>query len=68
MTGIFLYMLICSGATSCPKEPIYSSDVMFSESACREKAPKIAIAMHYKQGGDWAWKCFEADYKPVEVK
>lgn len=68
MIGVWLYMLVCSGAANCPKSPIYSSDVMFSERSCRETAPKIAQSMHYKQGGEWAWKCFPADYMPKEIQ
>lgn len=65
---IWLYMLVCVAASNCPKNPIYSSNVKYSESACRETAPKIAIAMHYSQGGDWSWKCIKADYSPKEIK
>lgn len=65
---IYLYILICAGASNCPSQPVYSSDVMFSEQTCRENAPKLATAMHYKQGGDWSWKCFKADYVPNEIK
>lgn len=68
MTGMFLFMLVCSDASNCPKVPIYSSEAYFSEQSCRETAKKIAISMHYKQGGDWAWKCFSADYEAKEIK
>lgn len=65
---VWLYLLVCTGASNCPTKPTYSSDPMFSEHACRETAPKIAQYMHYKQGGDWSWKCFPADYEPKEIK
>lgn len=68
MIEAYLYFLICTNSINCPKEPIYASGVMYSERSCRETAPKIAQGMHYKQGGDWAWKCFKADYQPIEIK
>lgn len=64
----YLYLLMCTGAANCPKEPIYSSQMYYSEQSCREAAPQIAIGMHYRQGGEWAWKCFKADYVPKEIK
>lgn len=67
-TGLFLYMLICAGAANCPNVPIYSKDIYFSEQSCREDAPKVAVAMHYRQGGDWSWKCIPEDYVPKEIK
>lgn len=63
----WLYMLVCTLATNCPSKPIYASDLMYSERSCRETAPKMAMAMHYKQGGEWVWKCFKADYVPKEM-
>lgn len=66
MVELWIYMLICSNADNCPKTPIISP--VYSERTCRETAPSIAIAMHYKQGGDWSWKCFKADYIPKEIK
>lgn len=68
MLELWLYMLVCSNATNCPNVPIIRENGMYSEQSCRDTAPKIAIAMHYKQGGDWAWKCFKAEYKPKEIK
>jgi len=64
---IFIYMLVCAGHVSCPLTPIYSSKIYYSLESCRKEAPLIAASMHYKQGGDWSWKCFEATYKPKEL-
>lgn len=68
MNTLFLFVLVCTDAANCPKEPIISSEVKMSFGTCRQDAEKIATAMHYKQGGDWSWKCFEASYKPKEIK
>lgn len=68
MLEAWLYMLMCSNASNCPQTPVITDNIIYSEASCRELAPRIAIGMHYRQGGDWAWKCFKADYKPKEIK
>ena len=66
--GMWTYKLVCANDKRCPSEPIFDEDSYFSLESCREQARKIARAMHYKQGGDWAFQCFPADYEPKEMK
>jgi hypothetical protein len=67
LQGMFVFYLVCSGAENCPNKPIYDDNTYYSIDDCKDSAQKIARAMHYKQGGDWAWKCISADYQPKEL-
>lgn len=69
MSGLFFYVLFCTGAPNCPpQQPVYSNDIQYSERSCRDTAPRIAASMHYQQGGEWTWKCIPADYIAKEAK